>query len=122
MTRFADRFDAQTQEDAGDVVEVRSHRGERKASIHRQHIVPETLFARLLNLGQAYGLHTLGLLDPYGETELNRLQAESFDQEVAFLAGIVNDPLLGPHLDALREVAAFCWQAPGPAWMRVEGP
>jgi hypothetical protein len=43
--------------------------------------VPEALCERLLNLGRAYRLHTLSLLDLYGESELNQDQARSFDEE-----------------------------------------
>jgi len=118
---FADRFDPKRYEE-GEVVEVRAYRGQRRASVNREHVLNEDLFARALLLARAYQLHQLGSLDGYGPTELNKLQARRFADELGFLRTVVNDSLLEPHLTGMQEVADFCWRTSEDAWLVIEGP
>jgi hypothetical protein len=118
---YADLFDAQRYED-GEVVEVRAYRGQWRASVHREHVVNEDLFARAILLARAYQLHQLGSLDGYGPTELNKLQARRFAEELGFLRTVVNDSLLEPHLAGMQDVADFYWRTTEDAWLVVEGP
>ena len=104
------------------VVEVRAYRGQRRAFVHREHLVNEDLFARALLLARAYRLHQLGSLDGYGPTELNKPQARRLADELGFLRTVVNDSLLEPHLTGMQEVADFCWRTSDDAWLLIEGP
>jgi hypothetical protein len=108
--------------DANEPVEVRAYRGPRRASVFREHLVPEDLFSRALMLARAYELHQLSALDPYGPFELNKEQARRISEEAAWLAALVNDPLLEPHLHGVRKAADFCWQYSGEAGLIIEGP
>jgi hypothetical protein len=118
---YDDRFDAATfAED--EPVEIRAHRGSRGASTNDEHVMPESLFSRLILLASAYNLHQLPTLDPYGPHELNAQQARRVAEEVSFVARVVNDPLLAPDLAAIRRVADYCWQHPGQSWLIIEGP
>ena len=90
---YSDRFDpASFAED--EPVEIRAYRGSRRASTYDEHVMPEDLFGRLVSLAQAYKLHQLTALDPYGPTELGPEQARRIAEEVWFIAEIVTDPLL----------------------------
>ena len=85
--------------------------------------MPEDLFARLTLLASAYHLHQLSSLDPYGPTELNAEQARRVAEEAAFVAEIVNDPLLVPHLAGVKRVADYCWRhSERESWLIIEGP
>lgn len=118
---YSDRFDpASFAED--EPVEIRAHRGSCRASMYDEHVMPEDLFERLVSLAQAYKLHQLSALDPYGPTELSPEQARRIAEEVRFIAEVVTDPLLAPHLVAVRRVADYCWQYSGESWLRIEGP
>lgn len=119
--RYLDRFDASSFA-ADEPVEVRGHRGSPRASTYDEHVMPEGLFERVVGLASSYKLHQLSALDPYGPTELNREQARRVAEEAAFIAHVVNDPLLAPHLAALKRVADYCWRHPGDSWLHIEGP
>jgi hypothetical protein len=67
--------------------------------------IPERLWQRILNLGSAYRLHVLGLLEGQERLELSPPQIESLLEELQFLAGTVNDDLIRGHLEALRAAA-----------------
>ena len=84
--------------------------------------MPESIFARAISLGSAYGLHLLPTLELYAETSLTKSQCDTFLGEVRFILGVVNDPLLGEHLRALAVALEKCVRAPGPAAMLIEGP
>ena len=120
-TDYNDRFDATSFAD-DEPVEFRAHRGSRQASTYDEHVMPEALFTRLVLLASAYTLHQLPALNAYGPTELNREQARRVSQEARFIAEVVNDPLLAPHLAAVQRVADQCWKHSGEAWLIIEGP
>lgn len=119
--RYGDRFDASAFAD-DEPVEVRGYRGSRRASTYDEHVMPEALFGRLVLIAKAYSLHQLSNLDPYGPTELNPEQARRVADESAFIAGVVNDPLLAPHAEAVQRVADYCWKYSGESWLVIEGP
>jgi len=73
-----------------DDVEVRVGHGESDA------FVSERLFRRLVLIGQAYGLHRLGLLD--SDAELSPLQADGLLHELLFVRALV------PQDEALMSV------------------
>ena len=54
--------------------------------------ISERLWQRLLSLGAAYNLHFTQVVDPVIDTVLGPEQCDSFDVELEFLAGVVNDP------------------------------
>lgn len=68
--------------------------------------IPERLWERILDLGRAYRLHVLGLLEGQERFELNPPQIESLLDELQFLASRVNDDLVLGHLEELRAAAA----------------
>ncbi len=118
---YSDRFDPASFSD-GEHVEIRAYRGSRRASTYAEHVMPEDLFERVVSLAQAYKLHQLRALDPYGPTELNAEQAHRIADEARFIADVVTDPLLAPHLVAIQRVADYCWQHSGESWLVIEGP
>jgi hypothetical protein len=119
-SRYSDRFDPATFAD-DEPIEIRAYRGGR-ASTFKEHVVPEELFVRLLLIASAYKLHQLPTLNQYGPFTLNPEQARRIAEETRFVAGIVNDDLLVPHLTAVAEVADYCWQHSGEGRLVIEGP
>ena len=120
-SRYSDRFDAASFSD-DEPVEIRAYRGSRRASTYDEHVMPEGLFTRLGLLASAYKLHQLSALEPYGPTELNKEQARRVAEEVRFIARVVDDRLLAPHLAAVQRVADYCWKHSGEGWLIIEGP
>ena len=85
--------------------------------------IPERLFARMKYLADAYELHVLPGIETYGENVLNRERAGTLIEELEFLATVVNDPLLLPHIEALRNAALECTRSPFPASeFGIDGP
>jgi hypothetical protein len=70
--------------------------------------VPESLFARLIWLGQAYDLHVLSSTDLSGPVRLTTPQCESFLEELAFVQAVVNDPLLTKIIPVLQAEVSVC--------------
>lgn len=103
-------------------VELRAFRGNRRAPTCDEHVMPEDLFLRIVLLGKAYDLHQLSALDPYGPTEFIKEQARRLAEEARFIGGVVNDPLLAPHLSAVGRVVDYCWRHTGDSWLVIEGP
>jgi hypothetical protein len=64
-------------------------------------LVPESLVARLVSLGQAYQLHHVPMIELHGETIFNSAQAQNMDTEVRFLAGVIRDEALGHVIEQL---------------------
>jgi hypothetical protein len=118
---YPGRFSAWEYEE-DEPVDVRAHRGSRRASVRREHAVPERLFARIISLADAYELHLLPTLDVYGPFELDQRQAQTLVEELDFLQPVVNDELLAAHLAALHDVALWCVRSGEDAWMHIEGP
>ena len=54
----------------------------------------ERLVARLVNLGVAYELDHVSLIDIYDDTRFNTGQCEKLRDELALLAAVVRDPAL----------------------------
>lgn len=64
--------------------------------------ISERLWQRLLTIGAAYNLHFSQVVEPVIETVLGPEQCESFDSELDFLAGVVNDPAFSEALLIVR--------------------
>lgn len=94
---FSDRFEP----DASDDVLARV------ASVgpDREHWLPERLLLRAWVIGRAYELPVLTAFEYGRDAHLNAEQAGRLAEGVAFVAGVTNDPLLGPHLQAVYDVA-----------------
>lgn len=85
--------------------------------------IPERLFARMQHLAKAYELHVLPGIEPYGDNVLNRERAGTLVEELEFLATVVNDSLLLPHIRALRDAALECTRSPfRDSELGIEGP
>ena len=85
--------------------------------------IPERLFVRMKYLADAYELHVLPGLETHGDNVLNRERAETLIEELEYLGTVVNDPLLLPHIAALRDAALECTRSPFPgSQLGVEGP
>jgi len=111
--RFADRF------------EPERYAGDESVSVtaNDQTLdIPERLFARAQDLARAYALHLLPTLEIYGKTQLNRQQAATLAEELAFIRELVDDAALRPHLDAWISLALTCSQSPRAASVVIEGP
>jgi hypothetical protein len=64
----------------------------------RWQYIPERMWMRLLQLGHAYELHFAAIVDPVVDTVLDPVQCESVDEELRFLAAVVNDDALSSAL------------------------
>jgi hypothetical protein len=106
----------------GEVVEVRSFRGSRRASVYREHVLPEEAFARILEVGRQTDLALLASLDQYGPHELDKRQAAQFAEEVTRIRTSAEVPELDADLTAIAEVARWCARATDESWMKIEGP
>lgn len=84
--------------------------------------IPERLFSRMQHLAQAYELHVLTRLDPYGRNSLNREQVESLLDELEFIGRVVDDEALRVQLERLREVAVAVRGARTRTELVIEGP
>jgi hypothetical protein len=102
-------------------VRVEARRGSRRASVFREHEIPESLTTRLSALGRAYDLKRVPSIVPHGQDELDQQAARELAHELDFLTRVSRDPLLEPHLKALLSVAEFCWQTDDPAWLTILG-
>jgi len=58
----------------------------------RQRWLPRGMLRRLVFLGRAYSLHTLGNVDMIHPTRMNAQKSGALRGEMEFLAGIVRDP------------------------------
>ena len=67
--------------------------------------VPERVFARMQSVAVGYDLHVIPLLAEEALRFLNGAQAETFTDEVGFIAEVTNDPALHEHLAAMLAVA-----------------
>ena len=102
---LADRFDAQTY---ADDEPVRVFRPDRYGSDDDGVWVSERLWHRLRQIGAAYQLHLLPLLD--GTTDpvfLNPAQVERLVEELRFVTSIVDDPLLPGVVSSLVALSAL---------------
>jgi hypothetical protein len=61
--------------------------------------VPESMVSRLVNIGNAYNLHIIQLIDVYDEIHLNATQCQNMFKEMEFIATIINDPALFQGLE-----------------------
>lgn len=59
----------------------------------RQAWMAQGIFRRLVSLGRAYSLHTLGNLDPLHPNRFGSAPARSLREEFEFLASFVDDPV-----------------------------
>ncbi|MGI9431751.1 MAG: hypothetical protein ACR2PQ_06045 [Myxococcota bacterium] len=80
----------------------------------RQCWLPRGVLRRLVFLGRAYSLHTLGNVDMIHPTRMDAAKSHSLRGELEFLGSIVSDPhvahalsLLAPLLHACESEAAF---------------
>lgn len=65
--------------------------------------ISERLWERLLSLGTAYSLHFSQTIEPIIDTVLGPEQCSSFEEELVFLAGIINDPALTEALIVMQK-------------------
>ena len=115
--RFADRVAPETYQDdepwavglvgAGRAVDWASMLPDEHTGI------PEGIAERLLALGRGYRLHQLSALSGTQQNRLTGQQAASLADEVAFLAGVVDDPALREHVKPLLEFATRCGRSKG---------
>ncbi|WP_427110327.1 hypothetical protein [Lysinibacillus xylanilyticus] len=63
-----------------------------------------SLCLRLINIGKAYELHYLPMIDIYGMTKLNKIQILSLIEELQFVNSIVNDELIEKIVPGLTEL------------------
>ena len=108
--------------DTGESVEIRAFRGTRRASVYREHVLPEKAFARILTVGERVGLPLLSSLDQYGSRELDQTEAQQLADELTTIRASAELPDLDPDLVAIAEVARWCGRASGEAWLKIEGP
>lgn len=102
---LADRFDAQTY---ADDEPVRVFRPDRYGSDDEGVWIPERLWHRLRNIGAAYQLHLLPLLDGTEDPVfLNSVQVERLLQELRFVGSTVDDPLLRGLVSSLLALSGL---------------
>ena len=115
-SRFADRLDSTTYENDPEI-----HFGIAASGRTPEDWIalPERLIARLTNLGTAYELHHVQMIDIYDDTTLRSQQCEKLYRELEFLAGIMKDPALE---EALKVIAGLIKPALGkPLHLMVSG-
>jgi hypothetical protein len=72
----------------------------------RWQYIPQRMWNRILQLGSAYELHFAAVLEPVVDTVLDPTQCETVDEELRFLAALLNDDALKSALSIiLGEVA-----------------
>jgi len=121
VSSFADRFDPAAYADEA-AVEVRAILDLPQSPANRAYLVPVRLFDRLLHLASAYALPQLRAIDPHAPYVVQKDDAQRLAAELAFLDGVVNDSLLGPHLAGMRSVAEECGRHEGVAWLVIDQP
>ena len=105
----------------GGAVEVRAFRGTRRASVYRDHVLPEGDFGRILAAGTARGRALLSSLDQHGPHELDKASAKRLAEEATDLRMSGELPDLDGDLIALIEVARWSAHASDESWLRIEG-
>jgi hypothetical protein len=103
----------------GGAVEVRAFRGTRRASVYREHVLPERDFARIVAAGAARGLQLLSSLDRHRPYELDKASAKRLADEVTDLRISGELPDLDADLTAVIEVARWCAHASDDSWWRI---
>lgn len=71
----------------------------------REHWIPERLLLRAWVIGRAYRLPVFSAFEYGADARFNPQQATRLSEEVAFIAEVTNDSLLGPHLQTLYNLA-----------------
>jgi len=104
----------------GGAVEVRAFRGTRRASVYREHVLPEGDFGRILAAGTARGRALLSSLDRHGSHELDKASAKRLADEATDLRMSGELPDLDGELIALIEVARWCAHASDESWLRIK--
>lgn len=104
----------------GDSIAVRSHRGSRRASVFREHVLSERRFDDLVELARAHGAAHVVAPDPYGD-ELDKGRARRLADELRALRESAPEAL-APHVAGLVDVFEYCAEAPDDAWAAVVGP
>lgn len=64
----------------------------------------ESLCSRVKNIGQAYQLHYISMIDIYGEIKLNKTQVSSLIEELFFIKSVVNDTVIDYFIPPLIEL------------------
>jgi hypothetical protein len=100
-------------------VEIRAFRGTRRASVYREHVLSEQVFARMLEVGERRGLSLLSSIDQQGPHELDKQTARRLAEEATSLRVSGELPDLDDDLIAVCELARWCARAPDGSWMRV---
>jgi hypothetical protein len=103
-------------------VEIRAFRGSRRASVYREHVLSEQVFARMLEVGERRGLALLSSIDQHGSHELDKQTARRLAEEATSLRMSGELPELDDDLVAVCELARWCARAPDDSWMRIAGP
>ena len=107
----------------GDRVESARYAGDEPVTVSwgdQAHDVPERLFVRAQLVAQAYELHLLPAIDVYARTALGREQCATLADELAFVAGLLEDALLLEHGRAMQGLAEQCARSGGE--LVIEGP
>lgn len=104
MHRYPDRFESARFEN-DEPIELRAV----SEPIGSGQMVPEGIFARLVLAGRAYDLHVLGSVLTWGQVcTINSLQCESLLDELAFVAELLNDPLVAGAVAEIEGTVARC--------------
>lgn len=75
--------------------------------------VPGWVFARILGVARICGLHYLGAITYYEDTELEAVQCESLPEELEFVAQVLNDLHVPDVAAQVAGVASRCARQPG---------
>lgn len=84
-----------------------------RADSPRQLWLPRGTLRRLVFLGRAYSLHTLGNVDMIHSTRMNGPKAAALREELDFLESIVRDPHVEGALRGLAPLLHACERADG---------
>jgi Immunity protein 31 len=103
----------------GEPIEVRAHRGSKRASVHRELVLSERQFDDLVEIAREHGADAVAGLDPY-QDGLDKAWAEAIAAELRALRPA--RPELQALIDQLTAVIDFCVEADGDAWISIHGP
>ena len=102
-----------------EIVEFRAFRGDRRASVYRQHAVDRGAFRRVLETASRRRLPLLASLND--RRELQKDEARRLAAEVSALQAGADLPELDRDLALIAELARWCARTRGRSWLRISG-
>ena len=105
-----------------DGVRVRAFRGNRRAAVYQEHVVPERAFARMVAAGRRHRLPLLSSLQQHAAAdELDQDQAHQLSNEIEAVRGAPDLHDLDQHLAGVADLARWCARSREQSWLTIVG-